>query len=130
MTADSMASAQTAWAAGNADQAIDLAWRAVRPAVLHQDDATICAARALAEEVAERTQGHSRIEAEQLAAYCEACIAQPRDSLDAPWSMKRLLTWGRSPTKRCPDCAEVIQKDARVCRYCGYRYSDNPASGP
>lgn len=127
MTDESIASARTAWASGNADQAIDLAWRAVRPAVLHQDDDTIRAARALAEEVGERTQGRTRIEAEQLAAYCEACIAQPRDSLDPPWSMRRLLTWGRSPTKRCPDCAEAIQKDARVCRFCGYRYPQNPA---
>jgi uncharacterized protein UPF0547 len=24
--------------------------------------------------------------------------------------------------KRCPDCAERIKVDARVCRHCGYRF--------
>jgi hypothetical protein len=27
------------------------------------------------------------------------------------------------PTQPCPDCKSEIPSDARVCRYCGYRYS-------
>ena len=31
-------------------------------------------------------------------------------------------------TKKCPDCAETILVDAKVCKHCGYRFA--PASAP
>ncbi|MFN7028419.1 MAG: zinc ribbon domain-containing protein [Sphingopyxis sp.] len=30
-------------------------------------------------------------------------------------------------TKRCPDCAEMVQAEAAKCRYCGYRWSGRDA---
>jgi hypothetical protein len=28
-----------------------------------------------------------------------------------------------SATKKCPDCAEAVLADARVCKHCGYRFA-------
>lgn len=28
--------------------------------------------------------------------------------------------------KKCPDCAEWVRGDARVCRFCGYRFEPTP----
>lgn len=25
--------------------------------------------------------------------------------------------------KQCPDCAEIVKAEARVCRFCGYRFA-------
>jgi hypothetical protein len=32
----------------------------------------------------------------------------------------------RAGLKRCPECAEFVKQEARVCRFCGRRFSDAP----
>lgn len=32
-----------------------------------------------------------------------------------------------SEFKKCPDCAETVRRDARVCRFCGYRFGEPDA---
>lgn len=37
----------------------------------------------------------------------------------------------QAPTKKCPDCAETILADAKVCKHCGYRFDTSaPAAQP
>ena len=37
----------------------------------------------------------------------------------------------RQATKKCPDCAELVQQDARICRFCQHCFSDDPqTAGP
>jgi Uncharacterised protein family UPF0547 len=33
------------------------------------------------------------------------------------------------PTRQCPDCAETILTEARVCKHCGYRFDLVGAAG-
>lgn len=48
------------------------------------------------------------------------------------WALVRLTAQGRNagpveptgpvrPQRKCPDCAEYILSEARVCKHCGYR---------
>lgn len=45
------------------------------------------------------------------------------------WRPVGVPAYGRR-TKRCPDCAEAIMAEAKVCKHCGYRFDDTPDRTP
>lgn len=121
MTADPLQSAREALAAGRPEEALRLAWKATMPSVLNQDSAQLAASAAFADEVAAISTGSTRQEAREHAAYWTACIVEPRDQQTSAWNIK---SWFTRPPKEvrmpCPQCAELIMVDAKVCRFCGH----------
>lgn len=48
--------------------------------------------------------------------------------LGGPYVASRFMI-GRAQdatSKTCPDCAEFVHVDARVCKHCGYRFDTRP----
>ena len=52
-----------------------------------------------------------------------------------PWAILLKSKKGEPETRRvlegmkkCPECAELVKKDARVCRFCGYEFYSKPVT--
>lgn len=48
--------------------------------------------------------------------------ARTQRLVDALEGNRPLTVPSVEPTKRCPDCAEDVKRDARKCRFCGYMF--------
>ncbi len=122
MARDHLVDAHKAYAGGDASTAVDHLWKAVRPAAVQQDNNRLSDIASLARSMAESVNGPPGAEARQLAEYCEACKVEPRSGQGGVLSTKRLFSFGGVTRRKCPDCAERIAVDARVCRFCGMRF--------
>ncbi len=85
-----------------------------------------------------------------LAVYLGLCfiagrVAERKGRSFALWAGLTFLLWpivllvfllpskgAHAPTadrqKQCPDCAEWVQYEARVCKHCSYRFDGDPAN--
>lgn len=120
-----MDEAVAAWERGDAKKALALTWDAVNSAMDHGQDDVLMRARDLADAIAAATGGKLTSDAEQLASYCRHCLAGVGNGTQSLNLLALLTNWRR---RKCPDCAESIAKDARVCPHCGYRLAAPPAT--
>jgi hypothetical protein len=105
---------------GNARGAVNSAWDVVNDALIHGDRVTVEEAERLAKVIGESTEGKVRADAERLASYCRLSLEGVGTGVQASSVVGRML--GRTKKRKCPDCAEKISVEAKVCPHCRYRF--------
>lgn len=118
--------ARAEWARGQARKAISLAWDAVNRAMDHGDDEILRQAADLARVIANEKQGSVGREAQRLADYCGYCLSGVGNGSRSEGVLGLIAGWRRK--RKCPDCAEPISREARVCPHCGFRLAPPPQS--
>ena len=125
---DQLQAARAAWADGNARSATAAGWKAVNDAMILGDRGVVADVGALADGIAHASGGKVAGDAAKLAEYCRLCLEGVGNGTQARSVLGRLI--GRSRKRKCPDCAESISSEAKVCPHCRYRFplEDPPAS--
>ncbi len=125
-----VARAQQELAAGKQSAALRSSWEAVQSAMLAQDEAPVRDVQVIVTAIEEQSDGSVHAEAEKLAAYCVALLDGVGGGVRAPSLIERMFGGGRraerQSRRRCPECAEDIAADAKVCRYCHVRLDGAP----
>ena len=120
MATDPLARAHSQWAEGNAKGAIGSSWDAANDALIRGDRGTVEAVAALAADIATATGGKVSEDAAQLSSYCRLSLDGVGSGVQATSVLGRMF--GRTKRRKCPDCAEKISVEAKVCPHCRYRF--------
>jgi len=105
--------------------ALNEAWKAASVAVNTDDERGLAVVRRLAEEIEARASGRTQRQAAILGSYVEHCRDASASGARQGSLFARLFGVGRAPgTKTCPECAEQVRAQAKVCRFCGNRFPD------
>jgi ribosomal protein L37AE/L43A len=81
---------------------------------------------AICEELLENPDKRVASDARRLSSYCQHTLNGAGGGVESHAIIARISRM-REPKRVCPDCAEKVQRRARVCRFCGYRFAEPAA---
>ena len=118
-----LAKARDAFHRGNLRRAFRHAWTAGTTAAGSSDTEVLGAVVELAKEIGVRAEARLRKDADELAVFASASLANAEAGIRPASALGGLFPRRLEPlTKARPDCAERVKKAARVCRFCGHRF--------